>query len=189
MAPRSEDVNVMSLPEEATVDVQLVKPVDGEEAQEPENTDPIIYVPDNFCSNLFGAILGKKKVCNHCQQTLLNSDLRMKEMDGETKIYYHPDCKTERTAFVEKKQELHQDLHAYFEMKAEMERRAELERLAHIEAARRAELERRREAERQAVELERSRGMDEAPKEGLMKKISNMFSGCRNNRAVEESTL
>ncbi len=185
MAPRSEDVTLMPINDDAVVDVQPVKAVDGESVRESENEEPIIYVPDNFCSNLFGAILGKKKVCNHCKQTLLNSELRLREMDGETKIYYHPECKTERTAFVEKKQELHNDLMAYFQMKAELERRAELERLAHIEAARRAELERRRESENQAVAMENDRGLDSAPKEGLMKKFSRMFDGCRNNRAVE----
>lgn len=172
----------MPLAEDATVETQPVKAVEGAETEaEPESVDPIISVSSNFCSNLFGTILGKKKICNHCKQNLLNSDLRLKEMEGETKIYYHPECKTQRTAFIEKKSELHQDLMQYFAMKAEMERRAELERLAKIEAARRAEVERRHEAERQAAEFERSRGA--SSKRGLMATLGDML-GCRNNRAV-----
>lgn len=173
----------MPMSDEATVDTEPVKAVEGAETEaesEPESVDPIISLSSNFCSNLFGTILGKKKICNHCKQNLLNSDLRLKEMEGEKKIYYHPECKTERTARIEKKSELHQDLMKYFEMKAELERRAELERLAKIEAARRSEIDRRREAERQAAEFERSRG---SSKKGLMATLGDML-GCRNNRAV-----
>ena len=171
----------MPMSDDSTVDIQPVKAVESTEtATDGESVDPIIAVSSNFCSNLFGTILGKKKICNHCKQKLLNSDLRLKEMEGETKIYYHPDCKAERTVFMDKKCDLHEDLMQYFVRKAEMERRAELERLAKIEAARRDELSRRHGAERQAAELERSLG---SSKKGLMATLGDML-GCRNNRAV-----
>eukprot|EP00934_Nitzschia_sp_Nitz4_P005366 Nitzschia sp. Nitz4//scaffold12_size214221//130376//130990//NITZ4_001510-RA/size214221-processed-gene-0.165-mRNA-1//-1//CDS//3329535050//5356//frame0 len=203
MAPLAEtDMYTLEPAEETFEEVQPMKPVQHEDegtvdtspmaAENPASDevdgaeDFIFTTSSTFCTGIFETLMGKSRVCEHCQQKLINSEMRLKEMHGDVKIYFHPDCKTQRVALEEKKVELHADLMGYFEAKEEAARKA-------AEAAILAELE----AEAAAMEAEKARARSlevqepaapvaaptPAPKKQSF--FSKLFGGCRNNSAVE----
>lgn len=203
MAPLSEDTMWSLQPEEpAFDDVQPMKPVQQDEGtvgtehspspmeenpativakDEREDTteESILASSTNFCTNFFGTLLGRSKVCEHCQQKLVNSDERIKEKHGDIKIYFHPECKAQRTAIEERKKVLHTDLLAYFDRKEESARRA-------AEDAVQADIKSR--ADREAL-LANARSLEKysAPisppkKQGF---FARLFGGCKSNTSVE----
>jgi hypothetical protein len=156
MAPRSEETTLMPTPEEeptSTDDSLVAKPLT-------DACGTMSAPSTTMCTDFFGSIFGKRKECNHCKQRLVNSDERIKEMQGETKIYYHPECKVEREARMEQHKAVMTELKRFFVIKAELIRRAQLE----------------------AFETESVDEVVETKKTGMLSKI---FSMCRNKTAVE----
>ena len=163
MAPRYEETSLMTIQEDATMETELAKPID-----EPEAAESFFSVPTAFCADLFGNLFSNKK-CNHCKQKLLNSDVRLEEIEGGKTIYYHQSCKIEREANIEQHKLLMRDLLRFFRIKAEMARNEEMARQAAESAV----------SERALFEAEEPLDM----KRGGM--FSKLFSVCRNNSAVE----
>lgn len=175
MAPRTEDIAWEPPMEEdgAIESAEPMKPI-TEELEVPleETTDEeessvaegMVMSTTTFCSNIFTTLLGKNKTCAHCQQTIMNSDPRVKEKAADgSKTFYHEECKTNRMATEAQMKVVLEDLMEYFRQ-LEMTRLAEEEAKAVVEQPK-----------------SKSRGIGSIKKKGMMAKL---FSGCRNNKAT-----
>ena len=176
MAPRSEETAWVPPSDEDALVTQEEKPILQEKvpeeaqetkAQELAAVDPFVSESTNFCSNLFGTLLGKTKICDHCRLLILNSESRVVNKVGEKKIYFHSDCKTARTTILENKKALHKDLLTFFEIKESLVIKLQAERQAARDAA-------------------AARAQEEANKKQPRKKgfLSKLFRGRRSTRAA-----
>lgn len=189
MAPRSEESAWVPQTDDAALDIQVDKPIvqadpsdvpaneeeHPQQEQGPITVDPFVSGTANFCSNLFGTLLGQTKICEHCAQKLFHSEARIKEKVGDKTIYFHPECKSARAAIEEKKAALHEDLLNFFAIKEEMALRSEEEHNAAMVAKDDARALEANDAEQAIPQVAPTR------KRGFFAKL---FGGCRSEEAV-----